>query len=362
MSRTDTRPWEVPLYKSDLVRGGAKVSTLSPNALDRLACAALATLEGHGVAHLTIASLQLDVESARGVARAIVAAVGARLRRAWQLEKLEVETDRVQRTDVPAGFHTRTLLPHHDAAHSSFLTPSRLDCPDIDWRSRQFAARGYTNGASHKLYQGIFIEDKGSGKSITSYYPLIPILTMACRKHGVVPTIPALAAFLARNIEGAHKARQALGSRYLTLAAALGADDPVFLAVAPHCAEADLPKEYYGRFPCLRSMSSDCGCGHCPGPTGRFFCASLIRVLGLGWLPFKECLEWRIKTNTHDLLLANNLTLLHGGIDGAPDRLLRPICLVLPEPRGYAYEHWLAESWRSRHLGALIPQLQWPQQ
>ncbi|WBB80471.1 hypothetical protein O7606_03550 [Micromonospora sp. WMMD882] len=38
--------------------------------------------------------------------------------------------------------------------------------------------------------------------------------------------------------------------------------------------------------------------------------------------------------------------MVHGGLHGGPGRLLEPLCMVVDEPAGAAYERWLAASWR----------------
>jgi hypothetical protein len=363
MTRPAASCLPIPVEMVDLHDAmGAATGRFGPGALDRVAVAALARLEEHGLAHLPIGSLGLHADAARAVAIAIAGAVAGRARAAWGLEELAVEVDRIQPTDVPSGFHTRTLLPHHDAAHSSYLSPSRFDCSDWDWRNRKFAASGYTTTTTHKVIQGIFVEQKGSADSITSYYPLLSILTTAYRwRHGTTPTIAELARYLAQNIERAVASRDTLAIRYLTLPVVLGTHDAVLMCVAPHCAESDLPEDLKIAYPELTALTSACPCGGCAGPSARFFCGSLVKAIGLTWPQFAQAFEHRVHTDTHDLLLANNLTLIHGGINGAADRRLQPMCLVLADAKGDAYEKWLADNWRRRHLAAVLPDLEWPQ-
>ncbi len=335
---------------------------LLPVAAAGLGAAALERLRQHGVVHFRLAPLALARDRARHLAAALAAALRAALQADWGDLALTVEVDRVQPTEVPAGHSRRSLLPHHDAAHCSYLSPSRLDLADWQPAQRCFHATGYTTGRTHKIYQGIFVEAAGSGASLTTYYPLIPLLAVAWRhRGGGTPTVAGLAGFLAENLVRAHGLQAELGHRYLSVAAALGSRLPMFHAAAPHCAEATLPPGLLDRHPALAALASACPCGRCAGPAERVFCASMADATGLGWADLAARFECAIETATGDFVIGNNLVLLHGGAAGAADRLLLPICLVCDVPAGPAYEQGLATLWRQRPLAALLPGLEWPE-
>jgi hypothetical protein len=72
------------------------------------------------------------------------------------------------------------------------------------------------------------------------------------------------------------------------------------------------------------------------------------------WPEFRRRYEIMVPSERYDLVIGHNLTMLHGGLAGGPDRLLEPLCLVVDEPSGADYERWLAASWR-RMLPARLP-------
>src|SRR5262245_15676725 len=77
-------------------------------------------------------------------------------------EENDGEVDRESYGTPVAPFRQRRfLLPHQDGGHCSFLTPSRMDCPDIHPDERVFSNTVYWKRPSHKLFQGFIITDPG---------------------------------------------------------------------------------------------------------------------------------------------------------------------------------------------------------
>ncbi|MGZ2464516.1 hypothetical protein [Sinorhizobium medicae] len=292
-------------------------------------------------------------DEALSVAKAVAEGLSRELKQRGAPTKMYVEVDKAQTTYVPEGFKSRTLLPHHDAAHVSYLTPSKADLPSFQDAHRSFSGRGYTSGKAHKMYQGIFISDAGEVDSITAYYPLVPLIAKAYAKsHGLSrpPSLKDCAKFLGKNIELAITARENRSANYLTLPAALGSHLEVFNSLAPHAGEADFSAENYERFPRLRTMVEHCACGKCVGAQGRLFCQSIQDTVGIGWYPFNSAHGVAVRSDTFDLIMANNLSLIHAGLGGGAGRILVPICLVIEDTDDPQYESWLANAWRQQPM------------
>jgi hypothetical protein len=313
--------------------------------------AAHGLLRGRSPRVLGIGRLGLGRERSRGLAIALVDGLREALLRAGGPEDLRVEVGKVQETHVSPGYATRTLLPHHDGGHCSYLTPSRLDLPGWEPARRRFAEQGlYAHSSpSHKLYQGIFIVDPGEAESITTYYPWLQILADGYRAaRGREPTAtPELATWLGDNLLRTLELQGQHGGRYPTLAASLGSSSLVFHGLSPHCAEDDVTRDDCERFPQLRELVRCCPCGACRAAAERLFCHSLLESLGLSWPAFRERYEFRVASERFDLVMGHNLVLLHGGLRGGASRRLEPISLVVDEPAGDGYEEWLAASWRA---------------
>ncbi|NLS07766.1 hypothetical protein HGP14_31490 [Rhizobium sp. P32RR-XVIII] len=147
-------------------------------------------------------------------------------------------------------------------------------------------------------------------------------------------------------------ARSGRSINYLTLPAALASRVKEYNALAPHAGEADFPSEDYDRFPALRKMVADCGCGECAVAQGRLFCNSLNDTLGINWRSLNSKHGVAVRSETFDLVMANNLNLIHSGLADGSDRILVPICLVIENTDDQEYESWLADTWRRRPLKA----------
>lgn len=313
-------------------------------------------LECKGVVRFRLSELALDEERSYEVAVGIAHGLGRSLRQADSLEDLRLEVGETQRTAVPAGRGARTLLPHNDGGHCSYLTPSRLDAPGWREEARRYAERGHSerSTATHKLYAGIFVCHPGESLSVTTFYPLLPIVARGYRiRYGrAAGSVGELATFLGRNLLASLGRRGEGGSAYPSLAGILGCSEPMFEQVAPHTAEGDLPPEAYACVPELSSFTCSCPCGLCAGPAQRLFCRSLVASVRETWPTFCRLFERRRRTRRFDFLFWNNLRFLHGGLQGGPSRVLQPIALVVDRPAGAAYEAWLARCWR--------PPAKWP--
>jgi hypothetical protein len=310
-------------------------------------------LEREGVVAVRVSELGLDAATARRLAVAVVGELRSALVEAGLPASARVEADRVQSTHVPRGAGTRTLLPHHDGGHCSYLTPSIHHVPAWDPCDRSFSDAGYCTTAAHKLYQGIFVVDPGEAASVTTYYPWLRLVQHAySRQTGRRPSLLPVAVWLGANIAAARRERGVTGALYPPIGACLGASSRAARWFVPHCAEAELPPEELARSPELGRMGSSCACTACAGPTGRVLCGILEETLGLTWAELRRRFELRVRTRRHDLVVGHNLMLVHGGADGGPSRRVEPISIVVAEPAGAGYEAWLAREWERWTSGA----------
>ncbi|MBM9438458.1 hypothetical protein [Actinacidiphila bryophytorum] len=319
------------------------------------AAAAASQVERHGFAVFRIGALRLDEHPSRDIARLLVHELRNALVAAGAPERLEVEIDRAQQTPVAADFAVRSLLPHHDGQHASYLTPSTLDVPGWTPAQRTFSDSGFTTTHVHKLYQGIFVSAPGTGLSATTYYDWLRILAdvRASRGGERAGSTPE---WLAANLRRCLAARETHGTAYPTLAGMLGVTEEA-LVTTPllHCEDL-LPQAAVRRFPLLSGLAAGCACGRCAGPVERVFCHAVMLAAGLSWPDFRNRYEIIAPSERFDLLVGNNLTMLHGGFAGGRDRVIEPLCLTLDRPEGAAYEQWLSRAWQRRdRLGSDRP-------
>ncbi|HEU5226571.1 MAG TPA: hypothetical protein VFU49_02085 [Ktedonobacteraceae bacterium] len=297
-----------------------------------------------------IGKLRLSEEASRALAHAIATAVCQALQRRGAPASMEVEIDRPQGSTVRPDRQVRTLLPHHDGGHCSYLTPSLLDDPEWDVRLRVFSNEigKYTTTPAHKLYQGIFIVNPGEGLSVTTYYDLLRMLRQAyTRTIGQPPaSVAQLVSWLGNTIRGSLALPAQHQSRYLAIGAALGSHHLAHHGIAVHYAEADFTVQEIERFPELKHFNSD----DTLAPTERFLSQLLIETLGMSWQEFRAQCEICVPSERFDVVFGHNLTLLHGGLMGGPGRLLEPICMVIKHASGADYEDWLAQAWRRREM------------
>lgn len=319
-------------------------STLSQE-LPVLAATATDVLEEHGVVVFRIGRLRLGEEESRHRAYGIAEAMCRELVARGAPDALSVECGKVEKTVFNGDHPTRTMLPHHDGGHTSYLTPSALDEPDWPVQRPSFADTGYTTTPAHKMYQAIFIIDPGEGLSVTTYYDWLKIIEDARKTQGNGDD-RRLTAWYGENITRMVSQRQRFTFGYPTLAGMLRqARDTVDLMPLLRSEEA-LPATAKEQYPELTQIVSACPCGTCSGETMRAFCHVVNRSLQLPWPEFRERYEVLAPTERYDLPFAHNLTMLHGGLCGGRERLMEPICLTVDEPGGLAYERWLQASWR----------------
>jgi hypothetical protein len=252
-------------------------------------------------------------------------------------------------TPVAPFTDRRFLLPHQDGGHCSFLTPSRLDQPDLDPRERVFSSTVYWKRPSHKIYQGFLITNAGDPPGTTYYYNTLTLLWDAfIHRHGRPPaSLAELAIFSMENLRRSKENQSIHCSRYVTLGAMLGS-----LELAHHVmpsgprAESELWPAQYIRLPAVCEMADRCPCGSCRGPGERLFCHACAHTLGRTWQEFRRDYEVAVVGDHHDLLIGNNLTQLHAA-DSHASRTIRPMCIVSDRAEGEGYERWLAAQWRA---------------
>jgi hypothetical protein len=294
-----------------------------------------------------IGKLRLAEGPSRQLAHAIAHAVCGSLQQLGAPKALAVEIDRPQETRVIAQFAHRSLLPHHDGGHCSYLTPSLFD--DESWHPtlRHFSTEGFTTTQAHKLYQGIFIADPGEALSVTTFYDWIAVIRRAyARATGQPPQgVGQLAAWLGKNIRSSLELQPQHKSRYLSLTAALGSRSLIQHGLAVHYAESDFTPEEIARFPQLEEVRLQAAQEGLT-PTICLLSRGLSETLGLDWDAFRAEFEICVPSERYDLLLGPNLTSVHGGLMGGPSRRIEPICFVIEQPIGEEYERWLAQVWR----------------
>lgn len=305
-------------------------------------------LDAHGFAVAHIGRLRLAEADSRTLAGELMREVRTTLIDDGAPGELRLEIDRPQSTYVPERASTRTLLPHHDGQHCSYLTPSRLDRPDFDPAWRTFGSSGYTTTPAHKLYQGIFIADPGTGLSVTTYYDLLAVVGDARARAGSGDGVSVAddAAWLDGNLKRARSLQEQHGCVYPSIGGLLGSAVEAHHAVSFHHAESPIPTDVLACYPELAPLLDSCPCGSCQGETARVFCHVLEAVTGHHWQSFRDRYEVLVPSERFDVVLGENITMLHGGWAGGPDRLLEPYCMVVDEPASDAYEAWLASAWR----------------
>jgi hypothetical protein len=283
--------------------------------------------------------------AARGVAEAIIAALGRR----WSLDRLMPEYGPLQTTSVGHDRRTRTLLPHHDGGNSSYLTPSRLDVPEWPVEDRRTFPTRVTTTRAHKLYQGFLVQTVGGGESVTPYYDLVTLLMLAFRHQtgAACSSVVSLQKWCAGNLSYAMGMIRARGDGYIQLGALLGARNPRHVLVNLHNLNDGFSEAELSEFPEIAPHGSAVS-----NPAAKLFDEIILETTGLCWPEACMTAERRLETGKFDLVFGHNILLMHGGINGGADRLLDPICAVIEQPSGQAYEHWLAEAWRTAYWRA----------
>jgi hypothetical protein len=304
-----------------------------------------ADLDSYGATVVRIGRLRLAEDESRRIAHAVMEDICARMKLAHGLAQLRVEVDAPQATAVTPGRTARTLLPHHDGQHCSYLTPSRCLVPDWDSGYRTFGTRHYTTTPAHKLIQAIFVVDPGFGISATTFFDWLAVLRDVRTARGLDDDLEATARWLGANFVASLSMRDRRED-YPSVAGMLGCGVAHLADVSYHYAEEPVPPELIERFPQVTDLIASCPCGRCSGETERLFCHSLVASAGMTWDAFRARYERIIASERFDLVISHNLTMLHGGWAGTCDRRIEPLCLVMDEAGGEPYEAWLQSSWQ----------------
>jgi hypothetical protein len=289
----------------------------------RVAAAVFARLADGALAVLIKTSrLALAAADRERLARRIVDAFADRVRSGFGLD-VATEVDRPQRCDLPAGA-TRTLLPHHDGGHCSYLTAPALAGPPP---RRSLANAAFTTTDEHKLYQGLLLRDAGDAMSLTSYFDLVRLLVDGWiyqrRERPTLDTL--LAGYQARIAEAIDRAGE---TGYLPIGAQLGATGAA-RDIAIHAYEASHSAAHGARCKlAARALAEDL--------------AHTALGMSFGELMARHAIL--APAETGDLLIGHNLFAWHGGVEGGTGREILPICVTAP-PAGPAYERWLAVHW-----------------
>jgi hypothetical protein len=329
-----------PLVPSTERRGGEDIPDWAARGVE--------IIERYGATIFRIGALRLAEEPSRRMAHEIVDAAHKRLIAAGLPTDSSLEHDHVQSSAVQEGASTRTLLPHHDGGHTSFLTPSAHHDPQWPPEHRTFSTSGFTTTAAHKVYHGVFLPEPGQGLSVTTYYPFVDIIAdaYAYQQGKRAPDVATLACWLGNNLRGAVDRSTEHNCPYPALSGFLGLVWPDVEAVGIHYADVDVA----GEVPeAVAGRAANCPCGKCAGQTTRLICHITDAALGLTWPVFRDRYERWACTERFDLVIGHNLTMLHGGLCGGTGRTIEPMCLIVDEPSGRAYETWLARSWESAH-------------
>jgi hypothetical protein len=334
---------------ADLDQAGLDQAGLD-QAVVKLTEQAIPLLHHLGYVVFRIGRLRLGEADSRAIAWALAEAMRDALVADGAPAELRLEFDAAQVTYVPDGFPHRTLLPHHDGQHCSYLTPSRLDDPDWDPAGREFGRSGYTTTPAHKMYQGVFIADPGEALSVTTYYDWLDVVrTVHQSQAGQRSADPAVtAAWLGTNLRRALHRQVEHGCPYPSFGGMLGLDDPLWNELSFHHAEAPLSAADRTAHPAAVELAARCPCGDCAGETARLFCHQMLAATGHTWREFRRRWEILVPSERYDLIVGQNLTMLHGGLAGGTGRVIEPMCLVVDDPRGPDYERWLAAEWRRR--------------
>lgn len=292
--------------------GSDEIARVAGRAFERLADGALAVL-------VKTSRLALPAGPREQLARRIVDAFAGCVGTAFGLD-VATELDRPQRCDLPAGA-TRTLLPHHDGGHCSYLTAPALagTAP-----SRSLANDAYTTTDAHKIYQGLLLRDAGDAMSLTSYFDLVRLLADAwTHQRGHRPTRSELVAWYQSNVTAAIERAGATG--YLPIGAQLGATGPARdIAIHAYDGAHDLAGERRSARQLAEQLAQT--------------------ALGLSFAELMERHAVLAPCETGDLLIGHNLFAWHGGVEGGRGREILPICVTL-RAEGPAYERWLALHW-----------------
>ncbi len=235
-----------------------------------------------------------------------------------------MEHDKAQLCNL-APNTVRTLLPHHDGGHCSFLTPFyplNLENPRATWTLQN---HNYTTTDMHKLYQGFFLKDAGDGLSITAHFDLIEILKDCfIFRFKKSPLLHQLMDWYGRSLDEFF-AKNGTGG-YIPIGVQLGCIS-CFGGIPIHHLDA------------------------CFDVEGEIITAAYIfneiclEALGIAAEEFMERYAILSPSSTGDLIVGHNIFSWHGGLMGGGNREIFPLCIAT-KSINQNYELWLKHNWR----------------
>ncbi|WP_170006020.1 hypothetical protein [Bacillus fonticola] len=302
---------------------------------------------GKGGLAIKLSKLNLDINETKEVAIKILNRLIPYLIEYSAPKNISLEVDKEQKTVVREEGGSRTLLPHHDGGHCSYLTPSVIDVPEWDTKYRVFSNKNFYTTHMHKIIQGILILNPGEQDSITTYYDWIQILEDAYRyQHsGKMPSIVDLQKWLGSNIQYSLNKQNIHNNKYLNMAAALGAKDLMYHTLSLHSTSEKISEDILRSNKKLSDIQQSCACQMCNSNILRVLCHVLKETMGISYEEFIHKYEKKVYSEQLDLVIGNNLSLLHGGFNGGSERLILPMCIVLEETSDISYERYLKNLW-----------------
>lgn len=193
--------------------------------------------------------------------------------------------------------------------------------------------------------------EPGGGLSITTFYDTVAIAAEAyAYRHGTPPcSVASLAGWVGANVTSAISRYPEHLQPYLTLGGLLNSANEAAWEATSYCTtECTVLDETVAQFPRLEYDRAACPCGKCTGQAERVYCRQSVECVGRSWPDLRHGYETWMSSERFDLLLWDNVTILHGANGGTRDRVLRPLALSLPKAADEPYERWLADAWERR--------------
>ena len=295
-----------------------------------------------------LSKLNLTIEETKDFAKKLLEKLIPYLIRNGAPKEVFLEIDKIQPTIVKKNFNSRTLLPHHDGGHCSYLTPSKIDVPDWDEKYRIFSTENFHTTHLHKIIQGILILDPGEKESITTYYDWIQILRDAYiyQHAGKQPTVIDLQKWIGSNIKYSLDNQVSHKNNYLNIAGALGTKKLIYHSLSLHSTAEEIDVSILEKFAEMEILQDSCECKNCDTDILRILCNILKETMGISYSQFIDRYEKKAYSEKLDLVLGNNLSLLHGGLNGGENRLILPMCYTIENNSSLEYEKYLKKLWR----------------
>lgn len=293
----------------------------------------VAELDSDGFAHLPLGELGLDVTESLAHAIGIMGVLRDIIAEAFDLPELRVEPCAEQLAVVAEGSYARTLLPHHDSGHTSYLTPTRAVLAAWDPSLRRLpGVAQFSSSGTHKLYHGLLVIDPGSDDAATGYLDL-PLLLRRAHRHqhpGREADPATIMAWLGEGITLACRR----GLPYVPFGLLLGLRTGPLATCLLHQAEV-VPEAV--EFAVIGHPDS-CACTL---PGEKVLCSITRMTTGMTFQEVRDKFEHQVIATAGDLIVGHNLRMLHSGLRGRPGRRIRPLYLSLETPDNEAYEGWL---------------------